>query len=211
MRKILWGLFSFFVSFSFGLFTTALSLFGGTGLFLALLFGGFVHISGTWLLYSLLTKKRFPKGMIKQEQNYIAQLLDNAKKKIRQIQMARFRIKTIRMQQTISKMTKISTKIVKLIEENPGRYRGANRFFNTDLNSAAELIDKYVTLSNQPVKTMEINEALQTCEDTLNDLTTAMEQELLDLLNDDVLYLEAESNVIKQTIQEVKEREQLKR
>ncbi|WP_062197029.1 5-bromo-4-chloroindolyl phosphate hydrolysis family protein [Massilibacterium senegalense] len=211
MRKILWGLFSFFLSLGFGLFTTALSLFGGTGLFLALLLGGFVHISGTWLLYSLLTKKRFPKGMIKQEQNYISQLLDNAKKKIRQIQMARFRIKTLRMQQTISKMTKISTKIVKLIEENPGRYRGANHFFNTDLNSAAELIDKYVTLSNQPVKTMEINEALQTCEETLNDLTTSMEQELLDLLNDDVLYLEAESNVIKQTIQEVKAREQLKR
>lgn len=210
MKKMLWGIFSFFVALCAGFLVSFISLIIGSGIFLSLLLGGFVHIFGTWILFYLLTKKKYPKEMVKQEQNYVTNLLSNAKQKVRKIQLSRFRIKSLAMQQTIGKLTRVANKIIRLIENEPTRYRGANRFFNTDINSAQELTEKYITLSNQPVQTIEVKDALKNCEEALQSLTKSMEKELVELLEDDILYVETESNVIKQSIQELKQRKKMK-
>lgn len=210
MKKILWGIFSFFVALCAGFLTTFISLISGSGIFLSLLLGGFIHIGGTWVLFYLLTKKKYPKEMVKQEQNYVTNLLNNAKQKVRKIQLSRFRIKSLAMHQTIGNLTKVANKIITLIEDEPTHYRGANRFFNTDINSAQELTEKYITLSNQPVQTIEVKDALKNCEEALQSLTKSMEKELVELLEDDILYVETESHVIKQSTQEMKQRKKMK-
>lgn len=153
-------------------------------------FGGFL---GSYLA---LKRKLLPNNDLekieRKEKKYVTAQLREAKEKAKKINSSRFRVRSIFVYQTITKLSKISTKIIKMVEKEPVRYRTAQSFFHHHLDSSAIITEKYVHLLNQPVRTHEVSQALRETESALKQLERSMEKELMAVLSGDMNNLTTE-------------------
>ncbi|MED4018620.1 5-bromo-4-chloroindolyl phosphate hydrolysis family protein [Sutcliffiella cohnii] len=151
--------------------------------------------------YSLLKKKFIPNSnlnkIVNKEKKYVAQQMKEAKKKVKEINNARFRVRSIFVFQTINNVYKMSNKVIKMIETEPQRFRDASHFIHQHLDSAAIITDKYVKLVSQPVRDHTIKSSIREAEDGLKSLEKAMERELISILNNDITNLDVELKLIK--------------
>ncbi|MGY3714518.1 5-bromo-4-chloroindolyl phosphate hydrolysis family protein [Sutcliffiella cohnii] len=151
--------------------------------------------------YSLLKKKFIPNSNLEKiankEKKYVAQQMKEAKKKVKDINNARFRVRSIFVFQTINNVYKMSNKVIKMIETEPQRFRDASHFIHQHLDSAAIITDKYVKLVSQPVRDHTIKSSIREAEDGLKSLEKAMERELISILNNDITNLDVELKLIK--------------
>lgn len=151
--------------------------------------------------YSLLKKKFIPNSNLEKiankEKKYVAQQMKEAKKKVKDINNARFRVRSIFVFQTINNVYKMSNKVIKMIETEPQRFRDASHFIHQHLDSAAIITDKYVKLVSQPVRDHTIKTSIREAEEGLKSLEKAMERELISILNNDITNLDVELKLIK--------------
>ncbi|MCM3615951.1 5-bromo-4-chloroindolyl phosphate hydrolysis family protein [Sutcliffiella horikoshii] len=141
----------------------------------------------------------------RKEKKYVLNQLRQAKEKAKTINSSRFRVRSLFVYQTITKISKISNKIIKMVEKEPVRYRTAQNFFNQHLDSSAIITEKYVQLLNQPVRTHEVSLALRETEDALKQLEKSMEKELMSVLSGDMNHLHTEIRLMNQSnLQQIK-------
>ena len=102
-------------------------------------------------------------------------------------------------------MAKTARKIYQLTKKEPKRFYKAEQFYFSHLDSALELSEKYVFLSNQPKKTLELDRSLFDTRKTLEEMKGLIEEDLYKVISDDIDQLNFEIDVAKHRIKMIKD------
>ncbi|MGG0286126.1 5-bromo-4-chloroindolyl phosphate hydrolysis family protein [Peribacillus butanolivorans] len=158
-------------------------------------------------LSSIYFSSRFLKKheLTRKEYQYIKKNLSEAKPKIWRVQKALISVRHISSFKQRKDMIKMIRKIYSLTKKEPKRFYQAEQFYYSHLDSATELAEKYVFLSQQPRKNKELELSLTETRKTLKDLTKTIEKDLYKVIADDIDNLNFELDVAKQTIKTRKE------
>ena len=97
-------------------------------------------------------------------------------------------------------MTKLSRRIVNIVQTNPQKFYTVEDFFYAHLPSAVQLTENYTMLSQQQIKDNEIHLALEDTRKTLKDLHETMENDLKDALASDLENLKIELDFASKSI-----------
>lgn len=200
MKKFLFSVIRIFASWLVGLTTLGVVYFSTDVSFLLSLIIGV----GGYYVTSLVLKRKFRKAIKvdvnKEKQLYRLKELRHARLKIYKIGKYRYKIRSVYMWQTISKIHKMLQKMVAVAEREPERFRNVQSFFNTYLDSLTMILDKYTVLTNQQVKNQDILLAIKKTEETLEEMAKTLEENMLAILENDVIDLDVELKVLKQSL-----------
>ena len=87
------------------------------------------------------------------------------------------------------------------LKKNPKDIRAARQFLNYYLDATIKIVSQYAELSEKGLGSADIQASLRKVESMLDTMRTAFEKQHARLLEDDVLDLDAEMSLLKQTIQ----------
>ncbi len=135
-----------------------------------------------------------------EEQAYVRSQLGEARALWKRLRRARYRLRSVAMWQTVSRLSAIVDRIIRAVEQQPNQLRLAQPFFLNEWPTAVEMVEKYVYLSQQPVQNAEMAAALQQTERLLGELTEAAERQLLEVLSNDVWSLQTEAKMLEQSL-----------
>lgn len=202
MKKFLINAFRIFVSWNAAVISAIILFFAAGHHFWWSALGGV----GFYLLTSFLIKRRTNRttaaGVMKEEKAYVKQQIKEARRKINKIGMSRFKVRSITALQTISKIHTLSKKVLAMVENDASRYRSAQNFFNSYLDSTVTIVEKYTHLASQPVKSKEMYIKIRETEELMTKLSSKMENDLLGILSEDVMTLDVELKLLEQTMEE---------
>lgn len=160
----------------------------------------------TYWLLGIYMKFLFVKqqGLSTKEFRYITKNIKEAKKKMDRLQKALFSIRHIPSLKQRIDLLRVTKKIFSLTKSDPKRFYRAEQFYFSHLDSAVELTEKYVFLSSQPKKSLEVQKALSDTRKTLNELLLSIEQDLYQMLANDIDQLHFELDVAKHSMKNSK-------
>ncbi|WP_096154454.1 MULTISPECIES: 5-bromo-4-chloroindolyl phosphate hydrolysis family protein [Bacillus] len=156
--------------------------------------------TGTFLL---IKRKLLPNDELekiaRKEKKYILLQAKNAKANVKKISSARFKVRSIFVFQSINKIYRMSSRVIKMVEKEPLKYKNAQNFMKNQLETATIITENYVNLISHPVRNHEISSSIRESEQALKDLERSMETELLNIVSGDVTNLKTELTLLKQT------------
>ncbi|WP_285768649.1 5-bromo-4-chloroindolyl phosphate hydrolysis family protein [Peribacillus sp. SI8-4] len=159
-----------------------------------------------WLSSAYFSSRFLKKhGLTRKEYQYIKKNISEAKPKIWRVQKALISVRHISSFKQRKDMIKMIRKIYSLTKKEPKRFYQAEQFYYSHLDSATELAEKYVFLSQQPRKNRELEQSLAETRKTLKDLTKTIEKDLYNVIADDIDNLNFELDVARQSIKTRKE------
>lgn len=112
-------------------------------------------------------------------------------------------VKTVRspaVSAQVAHICEVGDKIFNYIQQNPGKVRGARRFFSYYLGTACNILARYTVIERQGLDSEDIRQSLQKAEHTLRLLSDAVEHQLENLVQNDVFDLESEIAALESTI-----------
>ncbi len=157
------------------------------------------------VLTNFILKKRGQRNLLKENQltkkeyQYITQNLKEAGQKIKRLNKVLLSIRTFRAAKLLGNLQRLVKQIYQIVKKEPKRFYQAERFFFYHLDSVVELSERYVFLSRQNIKDLEVRKSLSETEDTLEKLVKSLNDDLLTVLSNDIETLNMELDVAKQT------------
>ena len=115
--------------------------------------------------------------------------------KIRQLNDA---IPDERMSAQIDLIERLAAQIFDCVKEHPEKLKQIRQFLNYYLPTTIKLMEQYVTLQNQSVKTENIEEGMQKIEGLLDKVIVAFQRQLDSLFETDVVDITADIRVMEQ-------------
>ena len=115
--------------------------------------------------------------------------------KIRQLNDA---IPDERMSAQIDLIERLTAQIFDCVKEHPEKLKQIRQFLNYYLPTTIKLMEQYVTLQNQSVKTENIEEGMQRIEGLLDKVIVAFQRQLDSLFETDVVDITADIRVMEQ-------------
>ena len=103
-----------------------------------------------------------------------------------------------RMSAQIDLIERLTTQIFDCVKEHPEKLKQIRQFLNYYLPTTIKLMEQYVTLQNQSVKTENITEGMQKIEDLLDKVIVAFQRQLDALFESDVVDITADIRVMEQ-------------
>ena len=103
-----------------------------------------------------------------------------------------------RMSAQIDLIERLTTQIFDCVRQNPEKLGQIRQFLNYYLPTTIKLMEQYVTLQNQSVKTENITEGMQKIEDLLDKVIVAFQRQLDALFESDVVDITADIRVMEQ-------------
>jgi 5-bromo-4-chloroindolyl phosphate hydrolysis protein len=137
----------------------------------------------------------------REETAYIKHQVKDAKKKLATIKRSLFKMRTVSGWTKVAKLYKQARAVIKVVEEEPARYRDVQAFFTQHLPATVTLVDRYTFLARQPVSSNEVKQSLRQSETLIVEMTGNYHQLLLNSLSQDVMTLEIEQKMLKQAFQ----------
>ncbi|MEO4054882.1 5-bromo-4-chloroindolyl phosphate hydrolysis family protein [Solibacillus sp. CAU 1738] len=174
--------------------------------FVPLLAIGSYYISNKGILMFQRIKKSKELGFTRSEYKHIERQLKMAKDNMNQLTQQYVRVRSIRSFKLLNEISKISRRIINLVQANPRKFYAVEDFFYAHLPSAVQLTDKYTLLTKEQVKGTEIHLALEETRKTLKDLYGTMEDDLKLALASDIENLKIELDFAKLENDKMKER-----
>lgn len=165
-------------------------------------------ISNFTIKYLQKRKKSKELGLTFSEYKMIENQIDIAKKNINSLAHQFLRVRSIRSFKLLNEITKVSRRIVNIVQANPQKFYQVENFFYSHLPSAVELTQKYTLLTQQQLKDQEVHLTLQETRKTLKDLHDTMEEDLYQALQSDIENLKIELDFVK--MENEKNRQQLR-
>ena len=162
--------------------------------------------STVFLNYRFLKKHQ----LTRKEYQYIKKNIEEAKPKLFRLRKALLSMKHLPSLKRRIELIKITRKIYSLTKKDPKRFYKAEPFYFSHLDSALELSEKYVFLSNQPTKDKSMEMILYETQRTLEELTQFIERDLYQVISDDIDGLHFELDVAKHSIKNSKDSQILK-
>jgi 5-bromo-4-chloroindolyl phosphate hydrolysis protein len=121
-------------------------------------------------------------------------------KRLKQLSSSTLKIKDNDVAAKVKEICKIGTDIFKTIKENPSDLRRARQFTNYYLDATEKIIERYIQLTTSKVRNDEIDKAVKDVEEVLDTIKGTYEKQYAALFEDDVLDLDVEIKLLKQTI-----------
>ncbi len=184
--------FNFLISFTVFTFTVLnldMALVG-----FALFFGSY-YVSNLAIVNIQKLKRSKELGITKADYNLIEAQLKQARERVNQLSQQRVRsMKSFRL---LHDMSKISRRILNIVDKNPHKFYAVEDFFYSHLPSAVELADKYTLLTKEQVKGTDIHLALEETRKTLKVLNETFEDDLRSALQSDIDHLKIELDFAK--------------
>ena len=163
---------------------------------LAILGGGVTN----FILKNRGQKKLLKENQLtKKEYQYITQNLKEADQKIKRLNKTLLSIRSFRAAKLLGNLQRLVKQIYQIVKKEPKRFYQAERFFFYHLDSVVELSERYVFLSRQNIKDLEVRLSLSETEQTLEKLVKSLDEDLLTVLSNDIETLNMELDVAKQT------------
>lgn len=162
--------------------------------------------AGTYFSLKQFQIYRYAKnnGLTRQEYKFIDQNLKEAKTKINRLQRSLLQVRRLGNARENLEILRTVRKIYANTKREPRRFFQAEGFYYKHLDSLVEIAEKYAYLSNQPVKSREMNETMRDSRHTLIVLGQTVNKDLRVMLNDDVDTLHFEIDVAKKALQKPK-------
>ncbi|MGL4821153.1 MAG: 5-bromo-4-chloroindolyl phosphate hydrolysis family protein [Bacilli bacterium] len=88
--------------------------------------------------------------------------------------------------------------IYRLVKEKPSKYSASRKFFNDELPSIEKVVEQYVFLETQPVRTSEMKEQLIRAEELVASIDRSLKKQSVQLLENDLLELTVELDYVDQ-------------
>ncbi|NSL50988.1 5-bromo-4-chloroindolyl phosphate hydrolysis family protein [Calidifontibacillus erzurumensis] len=159
-------------------------------------------ISGATSYYflKLRSKQKLLKDnhLTRKEYQSIERNLKEAKEKIKRLNKAMLGIRSFRAAKLIGSLQRIVKQIYQIVKNEPKRFYQAERFFFYHLDSVVEISERYVFLSRQNVKNVDVRLSLTETEETMENLLNLLNDDLLRVLANDIETLQLELDVAKQ-------------
>ncbi|WP_419962222.1 5-bromo-4-chloroindolyl phosphate hydrolysis family protein [Psychrobacillus sp. BM2] len=163
---------------------------------------------GVYIVSNFTIKKIQQRRIMKKHQMtlseyfHIQQQLKEANKKIKALNSQYLKVRSISSFKQLFEMNRLAKRIISLVKSNPKKFYQAENFFYAHLDSAVELTSKYSLLVSQPVKNKDMKLALQDTRDTLESISTVMEEDLNNVLASDVELLKMELDFAKLSVKQ---------
>ncbi|MFC3882163.1 5-bromo-4-chloroindolyl phosphate hydrolysis family protein [Bacillus songklensis] len=141
----------------------------------------------------------------REETAYVKHQVKEARKKLALIGGCRFKVRSVTGWMKISQLYKLAKGIIKIVEDEPARYREVQAFFTQHLPATVTLADRYTFLTKQPVINTELKESLRQTELLMDEMASNYNRLLLSTLSSDVMSLEIEQKMLKQLFQDEKQ------
>ena len=103
-----------------------------------------------------------------------------------------------RISAQIDLIERLTAQIFDCVRKNPKKLSQIRQFLNYYLPTTIKLMEQYVTLQNQSLKTENITEGMQKIEDLLDKVIIAFQRQLDALFEDDVVDITADIRVMEQ-------------
>ena len=103
-----------------------------------------------------------------------------------------------RMSAQIDLIERLTAQIFDCVKEHPEKLKQIRKFLNYYLPTTIKLMEQYVTLQNQSVKTENIEEGMQKIEGLLDKVIVAFQRQLDSLFETDVVDITADIRVMEQ-------------
>lgn len=145
-------------------------------------------------------------GLSKSEFNLIEAQVKQARAQIQTLNQQYIRVRSVRSFKQINEMSKISKRIINIVETNPQKFYAVEDFFYAHLPSAVELSDKYTLLTKEQVPGTDVHLALEDTRKTLKELQITMESDLKSALSSDIENLKIELDFAKMSNEKRRDR-----
>lgn len=142
-------------------------------------------------------KKTKALGFTRSEYNHIESQLKQAKSHINLLTQQYIRVRSIRSFKLLNEMTKLSRRIVNIVQTNPQKFYTVEDFFYSHLPSAVQLSKNYATLVQQQIKDADVHIALEEARKAMKKLQSSMEDDLTAALASDLENLKLELDYVK--------------
>ena len=162
---------------------------------------GIPALTVLWMGGRFLWKRMKNVDPYREELAYVKYQLKEANKKVAAIGACRYKVRSLTAWMKIAKLHKLAKGIIKVVEEEPARYREVQVFFTQHLPATVTLVDRYTFLLKQPVRSIELKESLREAELLLDEMAESSQQVLLDSLSKDMMSLEVERKMLKQSFE----------
>ena len=117
---------------------------------------------------------------------------------LREIRQVNDEIPDERMSAQIDLIERLTAQIFNCVRQHPEKLSQIRQFLNYYLPTTIKLMEQYVTLQNQNVKTENITEGMQKIEDLLDKVIVAFQRQLDALFESDVVDITADIRVMEQ-------------
>ena len=131
----------------------------------------------------------------------IATALREGSEKISELQALSPRISDPPIRTKFDAIVAAARSIVDDLKKNPKDIRAARQFLSYYLDATIRIVTRYAELSEKRLPSTEIQGSLRKAEAMLDMIRAAFEKQHVRLLEDDVMDLDAEMSLLKQTIQ----------
>lgn len=154
-----------------------------------------------WMGGRFLWKRMRNTDPYREEIAYVKHQVKEANKKVSAIGACRYKVRSLAAWMKIAKLHKLAKGIIKMVEEDPARYREVQVFFTQYLPATVTLVDRYTFLLKQPVRSIELKESLREAELLLDEMAENSQQVLLGSLSSDMMSLEVERKMLKNSFE----------
>lgn len=167
---------------------------------------GAYYISNKATLTIQKIKRSKELDLSRTEYNHIDAQLKSARAAIQSLNQQYIRVRSVKSFKLINEMSKLSKRILNIVQSNPRKFYAVEDFFYAHLPSAVMLTDKYTLLTKEQVSGTEIHLALEDTRKTLKELHVTMEEDLKSALASDIENLKIELDFAKLSNDKRKER-----
>lgn len=182
----------------------------GTAVLLAIpITAGAYYGCNKLILFFQKSKRSKQLGITRSEYNHIEKQLKQAKQAINSLTQQFIRVRSLKSFKLINEMSKLSRRIVNLVQNNPHKFYAVEDFFYAHLPSAVQLTENYTLLTKEQVKGTDIHLALEDTRKTLKELHITMEDDLKNALASDIENLKIELDFAKLSNEKRRDRVQI--
>lgn len=160
---------------------------------------------GTYAGVFLITKPALKIGEIRVDTlpdgNELKELLLEARKDMEEIEKASKQISNQEMRFECQKLYNTGVGIMKYLEKNPDSIKSARRFLTYYLDTAAQILNKYLPFQNSGLETDEVRRVRNSTEKALPILNKAFEEQFTKLMQNDIFDIESDIKLLEMTLE----------
>lgn len=156
--------------------------------------------AGVYAGLFLLTKPRLKIGNIRADSlpdgDELKRLMSDAEEDMAAISRAGQKIRHPRIRAESQKLYQTGVKILEYLENHPERISAARRFFTYYLDTAVEILEKYLPFQASGLQTEEVLALKASTEKAMLILNEAFEKQFTNLMRNDILDIETDIKVL---------------
>lgn len=127
----------------------------------------------------------------------LRELMAEAYDDMEAIRLASKNISDIHIQDSSEKLYKTGSKILEYLKEEPDKIRIARRFFTYYLDTARNILEKYLRIQDTELRTDEVKQITRSTKEAMPYLNEAFEKQFTNLMANDLMDIEAEIKILK--------------